>query len=61
VVGVVVMLLVGGLASEQASTTPISKKTDPITYVGPQVRDGFIDTDGDIADSIKDIKNEGLQ
>ena len=57
VVGVVAVLLVGGMASAQTPTTAVAKKTDPTIYIGPQVRDGFIDTDSDIVDSIKDIKN----
>jgi len=45
------------VAWAQTPTTAVTKKTDPTIYIGPQIRDGFIDTDSDIVDSIKDIKS----
>ena len=51
--GVLVVLSVSGA---QAATAASQKKELTI-YIGPQTTDGFIDTDSDIVDSIKDIKS----
>ena len=36
----------------------VAQGTGPRLYVGPQVRDGFVDIDSGIRDSIRDIKEE---
>ena len=54
--GMLAVLLVSGVASAQTATA-VSQKKELTIYIGPQTTDGFIDTDSDIVDSIKDIKS----
>jgi hypothetical protein len=48
----IVLSVVLGTFATGAQTKPVS------VYVGPQVRDGFIDVDQGILDSIRDVTNE---
>ena len=43
-----------------AATTAYANPPKVSIYVGPQTRDGFIDVDKGVIDTIKDIKNELL-
>ena len=54
--GMLAVLLVSGVAGAQTPTA-VSQKKELTIYIGPQTTDGFIDTDSDIVDSIKDIKS----
>ena len=38
--------------------TVVAKPSKLAIYVGPQIRDGFVDVDSGVLDSIKDIRNE---
>jgi len=52
------------LAVAATGRTPIAgraqtRQADPLTlYIGPQIRDGFVDVDRGVLDSIKDLKDE---
>lgn len=52
----------GGACSCPCCRVPLAlalAPAEPVTiYVGPQVKDGFVDTDKGVADSIKDVKGQ---
>ena len=53
-----IVALLAALASAVGSAMPQAAETRVQVFVGPRTREGFVDVDSGVLDSIKDIQNE---